>query len=58
MLRYIELSKINNAKFIMNSGEVEVGDQDIKVKLKKKKNLPQFLSDYEQFCFAEIFMGR
>lgn len=36
-------------KFIMNSGEIEVGDQDIKVKLKKKKNLPQLFSTMNSF---------
>ena len=34
----------------MNGGEVEVGDQDIKVKLKKKKNLPQLLSNMNNFA--------
>jgi hypothetical protein len=37
-------------KFIMNSGEVEVGDQNITVKLKKKKNLPQLLSTMNSFA--------
>jgi len=36
-------------KFIMNSGEVEVEGQNIKVKLKKKRNLPQLLSTMNNF---------
>jgi hypothetical protein len=37
-------------KFIMNSGEIEVGNQNITVKLKKKKNLPQILSTMNMFA--------
>jgi hypothetical protein len=37
-------------KFIMNSGEIEVDYQNIKVKLKKKKNLPQILSTMNRFA--------
>jgi len=37
-------------KFIMNSGEIEVDNQNIKVKLKKKKNLPQILSTMNRFA--------
>jgi len=37
-------------KFIMNSGEIEVGNQNIMVKLKKKKNLPQILSTMNMFA--------
>ncbi len=40
-------------KFIMNSGEVEMNDQEIKVKLKKKKNLPQLLSTMNSFASQE-----
>jgi len=53
-------------KFIMNSGEIEVKDVFIKVKLKKKKNLPLLLSvmknySSEKYWWAEnkklIFEG-
>jgi hypothetical protein len=53
-------------KFIMNSGEIEVKDDLIKVKLKKKKNLPLLLSvmknySSEKYWWAEnkklIFEG-
>ncbi len=40
-------------KFIMNSGEVEVRDDDIKIKFKKKKNLPQLLSTMNNFIDQE-----
>ena len=40
-------------KFIMNSGEIEMGDQKIKVKLKKKKNLPQLLSVMNNFALQK-----
>lgn len=40
-------------KFIMNSGEIEVGNQEIKVKLKKKKNLPQLLTIMNSFGSQE-----
>ena len=40
-------------KFIMNSGEIEIDNQDIKVKLKKKKNLPLLLSNMKNFASQE-----
>lgn len=40
-------------KFIMNSGEIEVGNQNITVKLKKKKNLPQILSTMNMFASVQ-----
>ena len=36
-------------KFIENSGEVEIFDGEIKVKLKKKRNLPALLTAINQF---------
>ncbi len=40
-------------KFIMNSGEVEVSDQHITVKLKKKRHLPLLLSTMNGFASQE-----
>ena len=37
-------------KFVMNSGEIEVRNQNIKVKLKKKKTLPMILSTMKDFA--------
>jgi len=41
------------AKFIMHSGEIEVAGQNVKVKLKKKMNLPQLLSTMNNFASQE-----
>jgi len=42
-------------KFIMNSGEIELKDDLIKVKFKKKKNLPLLLSVMENFSSEEYW---
>ncbi len=43
--RYSQLSDISlYEKFIMNSGEIEIQNDEILVKLKKKKNLPLMLT--------------
>ena len=48
--RYSHMSDISiYEKFIMNSGEIEVGNKNIIVKLKKKKNLPLLLSVMKNF---------
>lgn len=36
-------------KFLCNSGEVEITDDEIQVKMKKKRNLPALLSELEKF---------
>jgi hypothetical protein len=52
--RYSHLSDISiYEKFIMNSGEIEVGNNKIVVKLKKKKNLPLLLSVMKTFASQE-----
>ncbi len=49
--RYSHFSDISiYEKFIMNSGEIEIQDAEINVKLKKKKNLPLMLSMMKQFA--------
>ena len=48
--RYSHMSDISiYEKFIMNSGEIEVVNKNIIVKLKKKKNLPLLLSVMKNF---------
>ncbi len=48
--RYSHLSDISlYEKFIMNSGEIEIQNNQILVKLKKKKNLPLMLTVMKQF---------
>lgn len=48
--RYSHMSDISiYEKFIMNSGEIEVGNKTVSVKLKKKKNLPLLLSVMKNF---------
>jgi len=52
--RYSHLSDIRiYEKFIMNSGKIEVGNNKIVVKLKKKKNLPLLLSVMKTFASQE-----
>ena len=36
-------------KFLCNSGEVEITDDEIQVKMKKKRNLPALLGEMEKF---------
>ena len=48
--RYSQLSDISlYEKFIMNSGEIEIQNDEILVKLKKKKNLPLMLTVMKNF---------
>ncbi len=49
--RYSHLSDISiYEKFVMNSGEIEIMDNEINLKLKKKKNLPLMLSSMKHFA--------
>lgn len=41
-------------KFLCNSGEVEITDDDIQIKMKKKRNLPALLSEMEKFSAVRI----
>ena len=41
-------------KFLCNSGEVEITDDEIQVRLKKKRNLPALLSEMEKFMDVRI----
>lgn len=41
-------------KFLCNSGEVEITDDEIQVRLKKKRNLPALLSEMEKFRDTRI----
>ena len=48
--RYSHLTDISiYEKFVMNSGEVEIKDEIIKVKLKKKRNLPLLLTVMDNY---------
>ncbi|MFO7744452.1 MAG: transposase [Psychroflexus sp.] len=49
--RYSHLSDTSiYEKFVMNSGEIEIMDNEINLKLKKKKNLPLILSAMKHFA--------
>ncbi len=41
-------------KFLCNSGEVEITDDEIQVRMKKKRNLPALLSEMEKFSAVRI----
>jgi len=41
-------------KFLCNSGEVEITDDEIQIKMKKKRNLPALLSEMEKFSSVRI----
>lgn len=41
-------------KFIANSGEIEIGDKTIQVKMKKKRNLPAVLTSMSQYENVKI----
>jgi hypothetical protein len=36
-------------KFLHNSGEIEIADDEIRIKMKKKRNLPALLGEMEKF---------
>ena len=41
-------------KFLCNSGEVEITDNEIQVRMKKKRNLPALLGEMEKFKDIEM----
>ena len=48
--RYQHISDVRLfEKFISNSGEIQIHDHSIEVKLKKKRNLPALLTAMEQY---------